>query len=448
MSLTTIVLAAGKGTRMKSARPKVLHAIAGLSMLGHVLKLARGAGCDRLAVVVGPDMADVRNEALERAPGCQTFVQHNQLGTGDAVLAAREVLEAHAGDVLVLYGDTPLLTPDTIDRLKAALDAGANVAVLGFHAANPTGYGRLIVEGGELKAIREEKEASERERDITFCNSGVLAFRCPDLMGILSRITNTNAKGEYYLTDAVELARASGLKAVAVSCPEEDVLGINSRDQLAAAEAIFQARARRRAMTEGVTMIAPDTVFFSHDTRLGRDVTIEPNVFFGPGVTVEDDVTIHANCHIVDTRIRQGARIGPFARLRPGADIGRNVHIGNFVEVKNVTMAEGSKANHLAYLGDGRVGAGANIGAGTIFCNYDGFNKHRTEIGAGAFVGSNSALVAPVTIADGAYVGSGSVITKDVPAGALALERAEQRVIEGWAEKFKAMMSRRKRGAH
>jgi bifunctional UDP-N-acetylglucosamine pyrophosphorylase/glucosamine-1-phosphate N-acetyltransferase len=443
-SLLTIVLAAGKGTRMKSALPKVLHQIAGLSMLGHVLKLAGSAGCERVATVVGPDMDQVRAEALRRFPRSEVYLQANQLGTGDAVLAAREALASHRGDLLVLYGDTPLLTPATIGRLRGALDGGANIAVLGFHAADPTGYGRLLTDGGDLVAIREEKEASEVERRITFCNSGVLAFRCPDLLAVLGAIGNANAKGEYYLTDAVEIARARGLKAVAVACPEEEVLGINSRDQLAAAEAIYQRRARHAAMSEGATLIAPDTVFFSHDTMLGRDVTIEPNVFFGPGVTVEDNVAIHANCHIVETRIRAGARIGPFARLRPGADIGTDVHIGNFVEVKNVTLAAGAKANHLAYLGDGAVGAGANIGAGTIFCNYDGFNKHRTEIGAGAFVGSNSALVAPVRIGEGAYVGSGSVITRDVPADALALERSEQKSMPGWAAKFRTMMSRRK----
>ena len=262
-----------------------------------------------------------------------------------------------------------------------------------------------------------------------------------------ARIGNANAKGEFYLTDAVEIARADGLKAVAIACDETEVLGINSRDQLAGAEAIFQARARRHAMTEGATLIAPDTVFFSHDTTIGRDVTIEPNVFFGPGVTIEDDVVIHANCHVTGAVVRKGAEVGPFARLRPGADIGPQVHIGNFVEVKNVTMEAGAKANHLAYLGDGRVGAGANIGAGTIFCNYDGFFKHRTEVGAGAFVGSNSSLVAPVRIGDGAYVGSGSVITKDVPADALAIERAEQQARPGWAAKFRALMARRKAAA-
>jgi bifunctional UDP-N-acetylglucosamine pyrophosphorylase / glucosamine-1-phosphate N-acetyltransferase len=444
-NLLTIVLAAGKGTRMKSTLPKVMHQIAGLSMLGHVLKLADRAGCAKLSVVIGPGMDDVRGEALRRAPQASVFVQTEQLGTGNAVLAAREAITGHTGDVIVLYGDTPLLTPATIAKLRDALDTGANIAVLGFHAVNPSGYGRLLQSGGELTAIREEKEASEQERQITFCNSGVLAFRCPDVLAIFGHIGNKNAKGEYYLTDAVEIARSMGLKAVAVACPEEEVLGINARDQLAAAEAIFQARARNEAMAGGVTLTAPETVWFSHDTRIGRDVTIEPNVFFGPGVVIEDNAEILANCHIVETRIGKGARIGPFARLRPGADIGEDVHIGNFVEVKNVVLETGAKANHLAYLGDGRVGAGANIGAGTIFCNYDGFNKHTTEIGAGAFVGSNSSLVAPVRIGEGAYVGSGSVITKDVPADSLVVERAEVRVLEGWAATFRARMSRGKK---
>ncbi len=444
-SLLTIVLAAGKGTRMKSAVPKVLHRVAGLSLVGHVLALTDALGAGQCAVVVGPGMDDVRAEAIGRVAGAEVFVQEQQLGTGDALLAARAVIAAHTGDVIVLYGDTPLITAPTLVAMRRALDQGSNVVVLGFKAADPTGYGRLLTgAGGELTAIREEKDATPAERAVDLCNSGVLAFRCPDLLSILSRIGNANAKGEYYLTDAIEIARRDGLEASVVVCPEEEVLGINSRDQLAVAEAIFQSRARQAAMAGGVTLISPETVWFSHDTRLGRDITIEPNVFFGPGVSVEDGVVISANCHIVETVIRSGARIGPFARLRPGADIGPDVHIGNFVEVKNVVMEAGAKANHLAYLGDGRVGAAANIGAGTIFCNYDGFNKHRTEIGPGAFVGSNSALVAPVRIGAGAYVGSGSVVTKDVPDGALALERNEQRVIEGWAEKFRTLMRRRK----
>ncbi|HEX4891813.1 MAG TPA: bifunctional UDP-N-acetylglucosamine diphosphorylase/glucosamine-1-phosphate N-acetyltransferase GlmU [Hyphomicrobiaceae bacterium] len=444
-SLLTVILAAGKGTRMKSARPKVLHQIAGRSMLGHVLETASKAGAGTVAVVVGPGMDDVAEAARRSTPGAEIFVQTEQLGTAHAVLAARDALAKHKGDAIVLYADTPLLLPETIASLRRALDNGAAVAVLGFEAADPMGYGRLIQgRSGELQAIREEKEASAEERAVRLCNSGVMAFRTGNLVPILESIGNANAKGEYYLTDAVEKARAAGLAAAAVICPENEVLGVNSRDQLAAAEAIWQARRRRQAMLDGATLIAPETVWFSHDTVTGLDVVIEPNVFFGPGVVVEEGVEIRANCHIEAARIGKGARIGPFARLRPGADLGPDVHIGNFVEVKNVTVEAGAKANHLAYLGDGRVGAGANIGAGTIFCNYDGFFKHRTEVGAGAFVGSNSSLVAPVRIGDGAFVGSGSVITKDVAADALAIERSSQEERPGWAAKFRAMMQRRK----
>ena len=444
-SLLTIVLAAGKGTRMKSATPKVLHKVGGLSMLGHVLGAAGGLGASRIAVVVGPDMDAVRTEALAKVPGAEIFVQEQQLGTAHAVLAARAAIAVHDGDVLVLFSDTPLITADTLATLTAGLDAATPLAVLGFEAADPTGYGRMLCdEAGNLLAIREHKDATEAERAITFCCSGVMAFRGETMLALLDRIGTSNAQGEYYLTEAVALARQAGGRVAATRCPEEEVLGINSRNQLAVGEAVFQRRKRAEVMAEGATLIAPDTVWFSHDTRIGRDVTIEPNVFFGPGVVVEDDVVIHANCHLEGARLQPGTEVGPFARLRPGADLGQGVKIGNFVEVKNVRMEPGAKANHLAYLGDGSVGEGANIGAGTIFCNYDGFFKHRTEVGAGAFVGSNSALVAPIRIGDGAFVGSGSVITKDVPAGALAVERSTQDVHEGWATKFRAMMQRRK----
>ncbi len=444
-SLLIVGLAAGKGTRMKSALPKVLHKIAGRSMLGHVLALASAQGAAKIAVVVGPDMDNVAAEARAQSANVEIFVQRAQKGTADAVLAARPALEAHSGDVMVLYADTPLIRGETISRLRASLDAGASVAVLGFHADDPTGYGRLLTRGGnELLAIREHKDASEDERKIDLCNSGVLAFRVPRLAEMLSRIGNANAKGEYYLTDAVELARQGAHKAVVVVCDEDEVLGVNARDQLATAEAIWQRRARNEMMQEGVTMIAPDTVFLSFDTKIGRDVVVEPNVFFGPGMSVGEGAEIKSNSYMEQSTIGAGARIGPFARLRPGARLGANVHIGNFVEVKNTTMGDGAKANHLAYLGDGKIGQKANIGAGTIFCNYDGFNKSTTEIGAGAFVGSNSSLVAPVRIGDGAYIGSGSVITKDVTAGALALERSSQEERPGWAEKFRIVMQRRK----
>ena len=440
-----VVLAAGKGTRMKSALPKVLHKVAGRSMLGHVLDLAVASKAGKVAVVVGPDMAKVETEALAILPGCETFLQRNQRGTADAVLAARPAIERNTGDVIVLYADTPLIRPETIARIRAALDHGANVAVLGFRPLDPAGYGRLLTDThGALLAIREEKDATDGERRVNLCNSGVMAFRVPRLAELLDRIGNHNAKSEYYLTDAVEIAHADGLKTAVVECGEDEVLGVNARNQLADAEAIWQRRARQDFMTKGVTMIAPESVWLSFDTKIANDVSIEPNVFFGPGVTVESGVEIKSNCHFEGAVIGANARIGPFARLRPGARLSAGVHIGNFVEVKNVDMGQGAKANHLAYLGDGSVGPQANVGAGTIFCNYDGFNKHRTVIGEGAFIGSNSSLVAPVKIGNGAYIGSGSVITKDVSAGALALERSAQEERPGWAEKFRMLMSKRR----
>jgi bifunctional UDP-N-acetylglucosamine pyrophosphorylase/glucosamine-1-phosphate N-acetyltransferase len=443
--LLTVILAAGKGTRMRSQLPKVLHRIAGRSMLGHVLALSQSVGGDKLAVVIGPDMDSVRKEALGAAPGAQVFVQQNQAGTADAVLAAREAIAAHTGDLLVLFADTPLLTPETISKLLGELDRGAQLAVLGFEARDPGSYGRLVTAAdGTLTAIREAKDASPAELAIRLCNSGVMAFRLDAPLDVLGRIGNANAKGEFYLTDAVEIVRAQGGRAAVVVCAEDEVLGVNSRRELATAEAIWQSRARNRIMDAGVTLIAPETVWLSVDTVLGRDVVVEPNVFFGPGVTVEDGAEIKANSYLEGARIGAGARVGPYARLRPGAVLGRDVHVGNFVEVKNVTLGDGAKANHLSYLGDGAVGAKANIGAGTIFCNYDGFFKHKTEVGEGAFVGSNSALVAPVKIGAGAYIGSGSVITKDVAADALALERSGQEERPGWAQKFRIMMARRK----
>jgi bifunctional UDP-N-acetylglucosamine pyrophosphorylase / glucosamine-1-phosphate N-acetyltransferase len=450
--LLTVVLAAGKGTRMRSDLPKVLHRIAGRSMLGHVLDCVGALAPNRQAVVVGLGMEDVAAEARGSGANIETYIQADQRGTADAVLAAETALKEHQGDVMVLFGDTPLLRTETLVRMRELLEGGAGVAVLGFEAADPTGYGRLLTGGdGALIAIREHADASEEERRLRLCNAGVMAFRVPDLAALLGQIGDGNAKGELYLTDAVGIARAAGHVVRVVVCSEEEVLGINSRDQLAAAEAIWQRRRRLEVMRDGATLVAPETVWLSYDTVIGRDVTIEPNVVIGPGVVIEDRVTIRANCHIVGHHgkdraglsIREGAIVGPFARLRPGADIGPDVHIGNFVEVKNVVMEAGAKANHLAYIGDGRVGAGANIGAGTIFCNYDGFEKHDTEIGAGAFIGSNSALVAPVKIGDGAYVGSGSVITKDVPADALAVARAPQEMREGWAAKYRARRKRR-----
>lgn len=437
-SLLVVVLAAGEGTRMKSRLPKVLHKVAGRTMLHHVLAATRAAGATRTAVVVGPGREDVAAEAMRIVPDAQVFVQTERLGTAHAVLAARAALEQGADDVLVLYADTPLVRPETLARLRAPLAEGAAVAALGFEPEDPTGYGRLVTSGDELVAIREEKDATAAEKAVRFCNAGLMALSGKDALSILDRIGNANSKGEYYLTDAVEIARADGRSAVAAKADVDEVAGVNSRIQLAEAEAILQKRLRLSAMAEGVTLIAPETVFFSADTVLGRDVIVEPNVVFGPGVTVGDDVVIHAFCHLEGAQLAPGVSIGPYARLRPGTRLDEGVRIGNFVETKAAHIESGAKVNHLSYVGDAHVGAGANLGAGTITCNYDGFFKYRTEIGAGAFIGVNSALVAPVTIGAGAYVGTGAVITSDVPEDALAIARSRQVVKEGWAKDFRA----------
>jgi len=428
-----IVLAAGEGTRMRSARPKVLHAVAGRSLLAHVLAAVRGAGTDAAAVVVGPGAEAVADEAKRVLPGTRVFVQAERQGTAHAVLAARAAIEKGTDDILVIFADTPLIGAETLARLRAALAKGASIAVLGFRPANPTGYGRLITNGHRLVAIREEKDASDAERKIDLCNGGLMALRGEVALDILERIGDDNAKREFYLTDAVGIAHNMALEAVALETKEDEVRGINTKAQLAEAEDVLQWRLRDAAMEAGVTMVAPETVYLCADTKFGRDVTIEPNVVFGPGVIIEDDAVIHAFCHLEGAHVGKGASVGPFARLRPGANLGAKSRIGNFVEVKAAEIGEGAKANHLAYIGDGSVGAGANIGAGTIFCNYDGKAKHRTEIGEGAFIGSNSALVAPVKIGDGAYVGSGSVITENVPARALAIGRGRQVNKPGWS---------------
>jgi bifunctional UDP-N-acetylglucosamine pyrophosphorylase/glucosamine-1-phosphate N-acetyltransferase len=336
-----------------------------------------------------------------------------------------------------MFSDTPLVRAETLSKLRGTIAEGAAVAVLGFTPANSHGYGRLIMRGPELVAIREERDANPEERKIGFCNGGLMALSGDHALAILKRIGNANVKGEYYLTDAVAIARDMGLKAVAVETSEDDVRGINTKAQLAETEAVLQQRLRSQALEAGVTMTAPETVFLSADTKFGKDVIIEPNVVFGPGVIVEDGATIRSFSHLEGARVGKGARVGPFARLRPGADLGKDVHIGNFVEVKESKIEAGAKANHLTYIGDARVGEGANIGAGTITCNYDGVAKHRTDIGKGAFIGSNSALVAPVKIGDGAYIGTGTVVTKDVPAGALAIARTKQTIKEGWAKRLR-----------
>ena len=427
-----IVLAAGEGTRMRSARPKVLHTVAGCSMLAHVLAAVRAAGTEQAAVVVGPNSDAVAEEAKRVLPKAETFVQSERRGTAHAVLCARKAIERGADDIVVIFGDTPLVSADTLKRLRGAIDHHASVAVLGFRPKNPTGYGRLIMNGHRLIAIREEKDANEGERRIDLCNGGLMALRGEVALEILGRIGDSNAKREFYLTDAVTVADQMALESVALETTEEDVHGINTRAQLAQAEAVMQQRLRTAALEAGVTMIAPETVFLSADTQFGHDVVVEPNVVFGPGCVVEDEAVIHAFSHLDGAHVGKGASVGPFARLRPGAKLGAKSRVGNFVEVKAAEIGDGAKANHLAYIGDGRVGEGANIGAGTIFCNYDGKNKHRTEVGKGAFVGSNSALVAPVKIGANAYVGSGSVITDDVPAGALALGRGRQVNKPGW----------------
>ncbi len=432
-SLLSIILAAGLGTRMQSSLPKVMHEIGNLPMIGHVLKAVSGEG-NRVAVVVGPDMPALESLVAKLSPGASCHEQTERLGTAHAALAARSALTPAADDVLVLFGDTPLVTGDTIARVRAALAAGADVAVLGFEAANPFGYGRLLMQGDQLLAIREEKDASNDERKINFCNSGIMGFQGAIAEELLSAVGNSNAKGEYYLTDAVEIANARGLKVVAATTSEDDARGINNRSQLAECEEIFQNRMRHAALERGVTLQAPATVFFSHDTVLEPDVLVEPNVVFGPGVHVASGTRIRAFSHLEGATVGADATVGPYARLRPGAELARDTHIGNFVEVKNGKIGEGAKVNHLSYIGDAVVGAKTNIGAGTITCNYDGFGKHLTEIGAGSFIGSNSTLVAPVKIGSGAYVAAGSTVTEAVPDDALVIGRARQSVKEGRAK--------------
>lgn len=443
-SLQAIVLAAGLGTRMRSAAPKVMHEIGNLPMVGHVLKRVQrydGAG---IAVVVGPQMPDLVKLVGKLAPGATCHEQIDRLGTAHAVLAARDVLKEPKDDVLVLFGDTPLVSDAAIDRVRGGLASGADVVVLGFEAVNPFGYGRLVMKGDALLAIREEKDATEAERAITFCNSGIMGFRGAIALELISAIGNTNAKGEYYLTDAAELANARGLKVIAVSASEDDVRGINNRAQLAECEAIFQNRMRQDVMLSGVTLQAPETVFFSHDTVLGVDVTVEPNVVFGPGVTVEAGARIRAFSHLEGAHVGAGSLIGPYARLRPGADLAADTHVGNFVEIKNAKVGAGAKVNHLSYIGDASIGARSNIGAGTITCNYDGYGKYKTEIGEGCFIGSNSTLVAPIQIGDGAYIAAGSTVTEAVPVDALAIGRAHQSVKPERAKELRARFAARK----
>ncbi|HEX4410615.1 MAG TPA: bifunctional UDP-N-acetylglucosamine diphosphorylase/glucosamine-1-phosphate N-acetyltransferase GlmU [Xanthobacteraceae bacterium] len=440
-SSLAIVLAAGEGTRMLSSRPKVLHKVAGRSLLTHVLAAVGAAGVTDVAVVIGPGQDEVAAEALRLSPNAAIFVQEERRGTAHAVLAAKAALERHHGDVLVLYGDTPLIQPATLARLRAPLAGGAAIAVLGFHPADPSGYGRLTMAEDQLIAIREELDASPSERAITFCNGGIMAFAGQSALPILERIGNDNRKGEFYLTDAIEIACGMELRCAAIEVEEDEVRGINTKTQLAEAEAVAQQRLRQSAMEAGVTLVAPETVHLSTDTKFGRDVVVEPYVVFGEKVVVEDGAVIHSFSHLSGAHVGKGVSVGPFARLRPGAKLGDGSRIGNFVEVKEAMIEAGAKANHLSYIGDAFVGANANVGAGTIFCNYDGTDKSRTVIGKNAFIGSNSSLVAPVEIGEGAYIGSGSVITANVPADALALGRARQVVKEGWASRLRGLKS-------
>lgn len=439
MQLSLVILAAGQGTRMNSDLPKVLHPLAGVPLVVHALRAGAALDPAHVVVVAGHGAAQVRDVVCAEDATVQVVVQERQLGTAHAVGQARAALAEFSGDVVVLYGDTPFIRAETMVAMRAAR-AQHDIVVLGFHAEDPGRYGRLVMADDTLQRIVEFKDATEDERAVTLCNSGMICADGAQLFALIDAVKNENAAGEYYLTDIVALARRNGLSAGVVLCPEAETIGINTRAELAAAEAAFQAGARAQALEDGVTLIAPETVFFAQDTVIGRDAVIEPNVVFGPGVTVETDATIRAFSHLEGCHVSRGAVVGPFARLRPGAELSEDVRVGNFVEVKNATLGPGAKANHLAYLGDAEIGAGANIGAGTVTCNYDGVFKHRSVIGAGAFIGSDTMLVAPVRIGDGAVTGSGSVITSDVPEGALALGRARQETRAGLGARLMARL--------
>ncbi len=441
-----VILAAGKGTRMKSQLPKVLHKVGGFPMIGHSVHHALGAGCAPIAVVTAPGMEDVAQAARAAGGDLDIAIQKEQLGTAHAVLAARAALGELEGHLLVLYGDTPLVTAETMSALLDALDDRPSnaVAVLGFTPDDPGAYGRLVLDDeGQLLRIVEAKDADEDERAIELCNSGVIALRGTVAWALLNQITNDNAKGEYYLTDVVALARAAGHQAVVIEADADEVLGVNSRGELAVAEAIFQYRARQKYMEAGVTLIDPDSVFFAADTVIEPDVLIEPNVFFGPGVSIKRGAHIKAFCHIEGASVGEDSVVGPFARLRPGAALGSDVKVGNFVEIKQSDVASGAKISHLSYIGDASIGRDANLGAGTITCNYDGYNKYRTVIGRDVFVGSNSALVAPITIGDGAMIAAGSTITHDITADALALARTRQEEKQQWAKDFRGRQKKK-----
>ncbi len=438
--LAIIVLAAGKGTRMKSSLHKVLHPIAGRPMLHHLLDRVAPLKPSRNIIIAGAGI-----EQVERSVGAlaEIVVQEPQLGTGHAVQMARAKLEGFKGTVLVLYGDVPLISQATMENMIKHKDAA--VVVLGFRPADPFRYGRLkLNRAGRLQAIVEYKDANEEERKIDLCNSGIMAIDGNHLFDLLDLLDNKNAANEYYLTDLVGIANSQGHKCVVVEAPEREVMGINSRSELAQAEKIFQDQARQYFMDEGVSLLDPSSVYFSYDTKIGKDVSIGPNVFFGPETTIDDDVTINAFCHIEGATVGAGSIVGPFARLRPAAKLGKNVKVGNFVEVKKADIEDGAKVNHLSYIGDARVGKNANIGAGTITCNYDGYFKYHTDIGEGAFIGSNTAIVAPVKVGDGAIVGAGSIVTKDTEGDALIISRSKQREIGGWAKTFRTTQQEKK----
>jgi bifunctional UDP-N-acetylglucosamine pyrophosphorylase / glucosamine-1-phosphate N-acetyltransferase len=440
--LTVIVLAAGKGTRMKSGLPKVLHRVAGRSMIGHVLATAAALEPTRTVVVLAPGMAEVEAELRRSALALAVAIQEPALGTGHALMSARERIPA-GGRVVVLYGDTPLVTAETLRRLLAAVDeVGATVGVLGMRPPDTTGYGRLAFDGRGLEAIVEERHADEALKRDGLCNAGIMVIDRARLDPLLDALEPKQPKNEYYLTDIVEHARTFGWRCTAIEGPWLEGVGVNSQGQLADAEALLQGRLRQAAMAQGVTLVAPDTVFLACDTTLEPGVEIGPYVVFGPGVEVAEGAQIHSFSHLEGVRIGPGARIGPFARLRPGAEIGEGVHIGNFVEVKNARFEAGAKANHLSYIGDARIGARSNIGAGTITCNYDGFGKYQTELGERVFIGSNTALVAPLTIGDGAIIGAGSTIDRDVPPDCLSIGRARQTDLPDGAARFRAKKSR------
>ncbi|MDA5094067.1 bifunctional UDP-N-acetylglucosamine diphosphorylase/glucosamine-1-phosphate N-acetyltransferase GlmU [Aliiroseovarius sp. KMU-50] len=451
MTTALIVLAAGQGTRMKSDLPKVLHEVGNAPLFAHTLGSGRELNADRTVLVVGHGADLVQKAAENIDPDITIAVQDEQLGTGHAVLQAQDALAGFEGDAFVLYGDTPFIRAETLEEMAMTRRDGADIVVLGFEAADPGRYGRLVVENGQLSRIVEYKDATEEERAITLCNSGVVAADAGLLFDLLDNVGNDNAAGEYYLPDIVAVANSRGLKSVAVSCDEAETLGINSRSELAAAEELFQARRRAEALEDGVTLQAPDTVFFSLDTVIGRDAFIEPNVYFGPDVTVESGARLRAFSHFEGCHVSAGSIVGPFARLRPGAELANGAKIGNFVEIKNAQIGEGAKVNHLSYVGDAFVGDEANLGAGTVTCNYDGVMKHHTHIGHRAFIGSDTMLVAPVRVGDEAMTASGSTITKDVPDGALSIARADQQIKPGLAvklfKKLKALKAR-KQGAN